>query len=160
MAVFLFTYHGYGTWMPDREEGFARRGTGMLPPNREYMLMYQRDIKNAPADFDEPRQLALIAECQSAAERQRFRLHHVATEPTHLHALLSWKDDRPWMKMRTGLKSSLSRRLNSDFERRQWFGDYASRRHVEDQDHFDYLVHVYLPEHGGWKWSETKGVYR
>ena len=160
MAVFLFTCHGYGTRMPDREEGFARRGTGMLPSSREHFLMYQRDIKDVAAEFDEATQLALISECQVAAEKQRFRLHHVATESTHIHALVSWQDDRPWLQMRTALKSSFTRRLNKDFHRRQWFGDYASRRHVEDQEHFDYLVHVYLPENGGWKWSETKGAYR
>ena len=153
MAVFLFTYHGYGTWMPDRDEGFARRGTGILPPSREFMLMYQRDIKGVPVEFNDAHQKALIAEAQVAAEKQQFRLHHIATESTHVHVLMSWKDDRPWLRMRSALKSSFS-------VRRQWFVDYASRRYVHDQEHFDYLVHVYLPEHGGWKWSETKELYR
>ena len=103
MAVFLFTYHGYGTWMPDREEGFARRGTGMLPPSREHMLMYQRDIKDVPVEFDDAKQQALIDEAQVAAEKQSFRLHEIATESTHIHVLMSWKDERPWLKMRSAL---------------------------------------------------------
>ncbi len=46
------------------------------------------------------------------------------------------------------------RRLNRDFERRPWFSKGGSRKQVADQEHFDYLVHVYLPRHTGRKWQE------
>ena len=35
MPCYLFTFHAYGTWMPDREEGFVRREQGILPPDEE-----------------------------------------------------------------------------------------------------------------------------
>jgi len=30
MPCYLFTYHAYASWMPDREEGHVRRGEGIL----------------------------------------------------------------------------------------------------------------------------------
>ena len=35
MPCYLFTFHAFGTWMPDREEGFVRREQGILPPDEE-----------------------------------------------------------------------------------------------------------------------------
>jgi hypothetical protein len=105
-------------------------------------------------------QLLMIDELNIAATKQSFRLHFVATEPTHLHVLVSWKDERPWSKVRISIKSSLTRRFNREVAERQWFSEGGSRRRVINQDHFDYLVHTYLPRHSGWKWSEERGLHR
>ncbi len=35
MPCYLFTFHAFGTWMPDREEGFVQRKKGILPPDEE-----------------------------------------------------------------------------------------------------------------------------
>ena len=159
MSVFLFTYHGYRTWMPDREEGFVRKGKGLQPPDKELNAYYHFDAAESEILFDPDIQLALLDEAQIAAVKQNFRLHYVATETTHVHVLVSWKDDRPWSRLRASIKSSFSRRLSRDFKRRTWLSENASRRHVEKQEHFDYLVNVYLPDHRGWKWCEGKGAF-
>ena len=31
MPCYHFTFHGYGTWMPDEDDGYVRRGEGQLP---------------------------------------------------------------------------------------------------------------------------------
>ncbi|HZL91336.1 MAG TPA: hypothetical protein VFB96_23415, partial [Pirellulaceae bacterium] len=159
MSVFLFTHHGYRNWMPDREEGFVRKGKGMRPPDNELNAYCRFDAAESEVTFDHAVQRVLIDEAQVAAEKQNFRLHFVATETTHAHVLVSWKDDRPWTRLRASIKSSFSRRLSRDIKRRTWLSENASRRHVEKQDHFDYLVNVYLPDHRGWKWCEGRGAF-
>lgn len=155
MPCYLFTFHAFGTWMPDREEGFVRREQGILPPDEELAHVYRERAKENTAIFDSRLQPLLIEESRIACEKQRYRVHYVATEPTHLHVLVSWADERPWTKIRNGLKSSLTRRLNSAEEHRdKWFVESASRKQVKDDEHFDQLVNTYLPSHGGWKWRE------
>jgi REP element-mobilizing transposase RayT len=160
MPCYHFTYHGYGTWMPDEDDGYVRRGAGQLPQDVLVAAEYRQRMKTEVSLFDEPHQRALIDEAHGAAGKQDFRVHYIATEPTHIHVLVSWKDDRPWMKLRTAIKSSLSRRLNRDFGKRPWLSEGASRRRVINQEHYDYLVCTYLPRHSGWKWSEEQGLHK
>jgi hypothetical protein len=161
MPCYLFTFHAFGTWMPDREEGFVRRGQGTLPPNEELARQYQDRTKQDEVLFDSRLQLLLIKETRVACEKQCYRGHCVATEPTHIHALVSWPDERPWLKIRNGLKSSLTRRLNCDLQPRdKWFVESASRKQVKDDDHFNHLINTYLPSHGGWKWREDGEPFR
>ena len=161
MPCYLFTFHAYGTWMPDRRQGFVRRGgQGVLPPDGVLAESYRERAAETQAIFDATVQRLLIEETCIACEKQRYRGHSIATDSTHLHALVSWLDQRPWLKIRTSLKSSLSRRLNREVKRRHnWFVDSASRKRVKDQQHFDYLANVYLPSHRGWKWRERGEPY-
>ena len=160
MPVYLFTFHAYGTWMPDRPRGYVRRGEGILSPDNEMADMYRRRAEEPHAIFSEAIQRALIDEALTAGEKQGFDVHFIATEITHVHVLVSWRSDKPWKTVRTGLRQSLSRRLNRDFKRREWFVDGASRKRVKDREHFDYLIEKYLPAHSGWKWSREKGCFR
>jgi hypothetical protein len=155
MPCYLFTFHAFGTWLPDREEGFVKRKEGILPPNERLARRYWEVAKEDKVVLDLRLQLLLIEESRIACERQCYRGHCFATEPTHLHVLVSWPDERPWLKIRNGLKSSLTRRLNREVQHRdKWFVESASRKQVKDDDHFDHLVNTYLPSHGGWKWRE------
>ena len=64
------------------------------------------------------------------------------------------------MSVRTRLKTSLSRRLTTEGEARKAvlrLSRGASRRRVEDRDHFWYLMNRYLPDHGGVKSFEDRG---
>lgn len=158
MPCYLFTYHGYGTWMPDRKRGFVRRHEGVLPANPHLAKLYRRDAKEDVIEFTRSIQELIIDETQTAAEKQNFRLHCIATDKTHVHILVSWKDDRDWKQARSGIKSSLSRKLNLSLKRRSWFSEGASRKRVIDQQHFDHLVHKYLPNHRGLFWTEKDGI--
>ncbi|MEN6452252.1 MAG: hypothetical protein ABFC96_17310 [Thermoguttaceae bacterium] len=153
MPCYLFTFHAYGTWMPDRDEGFVRRERGLMPPNRELADAYRRRATEDRVVLEARIQLLLIEEARIAFGKQRYRGHYIATDPTHVHILASWADDRLWNKIRNGLKSSLTRRLNRDVSRRnRWFVDSASRKRVMDNVHFE--VNTYLASHRGWKWRE------
>jgi len=159
MPCYLFTYHSHGSWLPDREQGYVHWKKGSLPADAKRAEQYREKMVESEAVFDHLKQRVLLSEIEVASGFQGFRFHAAATETTHVHVLASWKDERPWLKLRNSIKQSLNLRLNKEFERRTWFVKGASRRHVEEQDHFDYLLNVYLPKHRSWKWSEGRGEY-
>lgn len=160
MPCYLFTYHAHGTWLPDRREGFVHWQKGLQPTDKRLATAYQRQMKLTPADFDEQTQLHLIDELQNAATFQRFRVHAIATETTHIHVVLSWQDVREPQRLSDGLHQSVSRRLNRDCSKRKWLAKGGSKRRVKEQSHFDFLFYAYLPSHRGWKWNEQRGLYR
>ena len=157
MPVYHITLHAYGTWMPDREEGFVRRHEGIQPPDETFDYFYRLRANESAAEFTETIQRMLIEETITAAKYQRWRVHYVATEPTHVHTLASWRDERKVKKLVAGLKSSLTRKLNAAVERRTWLVEGKSAVQVKDDDHFNHLILNYLPGHSGWKWSEHDG---
>jgi REP element-mobilizing transposase RayT len=147
--------------MPDEDDGYVLRGKGNLPQDTVKAADYRRRMTQDEVQFDDAKQQALIDEVHVASRHQSFRVHYVATEPTHIHILISWTDnEQPFEKTRSSLRQSLSRRLTKDFGKRQWLSEGGSRRRVSNQEHYDYLVTTYLPEHSGWKWSEEKGLHK
>ena len=159
MPCYLFTYHAYLSWLPDRPQGYVERGQGILPPDPEKADAYRRKATEPAVIFDERIQHFLITETQNAAEFQRFEVHAIGSDSTHLHLLVAWRDKRSWDKLRNGIKESLTRRLNLELGRRKWFVANASRKRVRDREHFDYLRQVYLPDHRGLKWDCKRGIY-
>ena len=160
MPCYLFTYHAYGSWLPDHAEGYVHWKEGQQPPDDNLGDSYRRNMTQEEAEFGEPLQLLLIAELKTAARFQRFRLHAVATELSHVHALASWPDDRSPSRMNESMKKSLTIRLKKQVTERTWFSKGGNERHVEDLEHFEYLMTEYLPSHSGWKWDERRGEYR
>ncbi|MEM1355661.1 MAG: hypothetical protein AAGH88_12345 [Planctomycetota bacterium] len=45
MPVYHFTFHAYGTWMPDHAKGYVRRKLGILPPDAKMAEQYRRNMK-------------------------------------------------------------------------------------------------------------------
>ncbi len=160
MPCYLFTFHVYGSWLPDRDGGFVRRGERLQPSDAQMATIYRENQSDTPIAFDDRRQQILIDAALEAAEFQNLRLHHLATDPSHVHLLVSWKTDNPWETVRSGLRSSLSRHLNRAGGKRDWFAKTGSRKRVRDQDHFNYLTNTYLPNHRGRKWSEARQKYQ
>src|SRR4051812_18155212 len=93
MPCYHFTFHGYGTWMPDEDDGYVRRGDGHLPQDTRAANQYRKRMTDTETEFDEAQQLTIIDELHVAAGFQAYRVHYVATEPTHIHVLVSWKDE-------------------------------------------------------------------
>lgn len=144
--------------MPDRIEGYTHRGADVCLPNAAMAAVYERSATESELQFTPVLQEMIIEELHAAAKFQQFRVHGIATEPTHVHALVSWRDERPWQKLRGGIRESLSRQLNRELMRKKSLSSGASRKHVQDREHFDYLMGEYLPGHSGknWKASDRK----
>src|SRR5436305_382210 len=112
MPCYHFTYHAYGTWLTDEDDGFVRRGEGHLPQDTKLAAQYRKRMSADEVEFTEQHQLAIIDEVQIAAHHQSYRVHFVATEPTHAHVLISWhEEEKPFEKFRSGIRQSISRRL-------------------------------------------------
>jgi hypothetical protein len=156
MPCYLFTYHAFGTWLPDPKQGYVKRKQGILATNFAEAERYRAAMKEAIVEFDTAIQLTVIDSIIDSQIKQDFECYYIATDATHAHALVGWRDERSWLHMRSIIKGSISRRLKKDCGKRTWLADGASRKRVKDQKHFDYLVTRYLPKHRGWKWCPER----
>ncbi|NOY29020.1 MAG: hypothetical protein GXP28_02240 [Planctomycetes bacterium] len=159
MPCYLFTYHAYASWLPDRRQGYVKRHKGILEPDPNEAALYRKLQTEEPVEFDDKLQKAIITALLDSREKQAFEVYFLATEPSHAHVLLGWRNERPWLRMRSTVKGSISRSLNQNLYRRTWLAEGGSRKRVADQKHFDYLKGKYLPDHGGWKWSPERGLF-
>lgn len=157
MPVYLFTYHAYGSWLPDRRQGYVKRKRGILPSDQEEAARYRNAMLEEEVTLRPEHQRLLLVTLLESQEKQRFFTHGVATDATHLHTLVSWADDRRVVPVRSRIKSSLSRAMNGEFGKREWLSEGGSRRRVREQTHFDHLLARYLPKHSGLVWIEGKG---
>ena len=86
MPCYLFTWHTYGSWLPDRPEGYVHWLRGLQPTSPPLAVRYDEQQKETVVLLDEEHQLATIDELRKAAPLQRLRLHMVACEgvaPAH-----------------------------------------------------------------------------
>ncbi len=156
MPVCLFTFHAHGSWMPDHTRGYVQRKKGVLPPDPAMAENYRRRARTSDVRFDDETRPLLIALVREACEHQQLRLHGVATDPTHLHLVVSWKETTQAKSVRANLKQSLTRRLNERVGSRVWFSRGGHSRKVEDAEHLQHLLETYLPGHVGPNWIAGK----
>ena len=145
--------------MPDRPEGFVQEGRGIQAPNPPLAETYAEAAKHPPFQFVPEVQRVLIAVAIDVCRRRNWRLHAGATESTHLHLLLSWRDDVRWQDVRGKIRNILSLELSKlhGVKGKPWFSEGASRKRVRNRKHFDYLMQEYLPKHQGIKWFQDRG---
>ena len=156
MPVYLFTVHSYRSWNPDDRRGYVRRGQGILESDAGMAHAYADSATEEPFLFGSFEQTALHWIVWDCCQRRDWRLHGVAFEPTHVHILLSWKDDTAMPEVFRKMKNLMSRELGLRCtpKRSHWFSKFGSRQQVKDQRHFDHLMSAYLPKHGGLVWRD------
>jgi REP element-mobilizing transposase RayT len=155
MAVYLFTYHAYGSWMPDRPQGFVRTGQGVLPPDPELAQRYRRLAVDEMVHFDARMRQCIVAGSRNICESKGWHLHRVEVIESHAHLLVSWRSFQEWKSVRNTLKRCLGAELSKAFDKKgPWFSRGSSRKRVRDRKHFDHLVQHYLPNHNGTFWQE------
>ncbi len=159
MPCYLFTYHAYGSWLPDHRRGYVHRGVGVLASDKHMGELYRANAKQDAVRFDRTIQRHLVDGTLEACAAQQLRCHVIATDPTHVHVLTSWQSERTWQLVRRQIRGNITRRLNEWYKRQEWFSKSPSRKRVKDQKHFDYLANVYLPKHSGLKWCEGRGKF-
>ncbi len=156
MAVYLFTFHAYRSWSPDRPQGYVRRGQGILAPDRHMAELYDRDASHPPVSFDRNMQDVLVKATCEICGRNGWRLHQVRATPTHLHVLASWRVYAKWTQVSNRIKRGLGLALSQTLNRKgPWFSRGDSRKRVRDHQHFVYLMKEYLPKHNGALWCES-----
>ncbi|QQE13530.1 hypothetical protein JD969_08760 [Planctomycetota bacterium] len=152
MAVYLFTFHAYGSWMPDRDEGYVRSGGKFRDTDHLAYQNYLQLAKENDSWFGCDIQLLLLEVCRKSSDLMRLNLYGFSCDVSHVHVLVGWEDEREWEVLRNRIKYSMTSRLNNKYGKRKWFSKGASRKRVKDQEHFDYLCGAYLPKHDGVVW--------
>jgi hypothetical protein len=160
MAVCLFTFHGYGTWWPDRPRGYTTVEDGVLESDPVMGDVYRAQAKFDPVEFDGGIQRVLVAGGADICGRRNWRLHAVGTDPTHAHYLISRQENFEFTEVRDKLKNVLSLFLGryTKITNRTWFAHGGSNKQVGDRHHFDHLVNVYLPSQRGFFWKEGQDL--
>jgi hypothetical protein len=160
MPVYLFTYHAYQSWLPDKAKGFVQKGKGIQTSNKSLADAYRKAATHEPFEFNSLTQCRLIWKARAVCGSDGYRLHGGASETTHLHVVVSWLDAAlRFAKVRGRIKNlmslDLSRRAGTTG--RPWFSDESSRRRVKDEAHLAYLLETYMPRHRGVGWYEDRG---
>ena len=161
MPVYHFTVHAYRSWRPDHPRGYVQRDKGYLPSDPNMADRYDERAGQEPNRFDDRTvQEVLVIGCIDICRRRGWRLHGVATDPTHLHWLVSWPGFTEWGEVLQVTKNVLALLLNRVTEQkgRRWFVRNGSRKRVADRGHLDYLLGRYLPDHRGPFWREGHAV--
>ncbi|QQE13612.1 hypothetical protein JD969_09175 [Planctomycetota bacterium] len=154
MAVYLFTFHAYGSWMPDREAGYVRRGKGVLSKDEWMGESYRSQARMEVVRFDGDKQWLLLDICAVACERLEAEFYGFSCDETHVHVVIGWRDEKKdWLKMRKSMKTAMTKALNDAYWKREWFSKGGGRKQVKDREHFEHLITVYLPKHKGARWG-------
>jgi REP element-mobilizing transposase RayT len=155
MAVYMFTYHAYRSWMPDRGRGYVKDGE-ILPSDPQMAEWYRRDAKDDAVRFDATQQQMMLSAVFEICERRGWRLRCYSAEPEHVHVVISWRGYQDWRQVRDRISNLLSTFLGklAGERGRRWFVRRPSRRRVRDRGHYDYLLAKYLPGHRGVFWRE------
>jgi hypothetical protein len=156
MPVGHFTFHAFGTWWPDNPRGYVQRGEGIHLPDSELADDYRDRAAGDPVKFDQAMQRVIIVGAANICRRRGWRLHAVGNDDTHTHQLISAKEYFDFQAAQDKIKNLLSLFLGrlAGIQGRQWFAAGGSHKRVTKQDHFDYLVGQYFPDHRGEFWKE------
>ena len=149
MAVYLFTIHAYGSWLPDRGRGYVRRGEGVLPTDEQMAGWYRRDMSDDVVQFDRAAQRVIVDAVCRHCDALDYELYAVVTDQTHVHVLVGCKTYKAWGAVQRGLKSAISRGLNAELQPQQCLSRGANCKRIVDKSHFDHLMTHYLPSHRG-----------
>lgn len=156
MPCYFFTYHAHGSWLPDHNRGYVHRGQGILATDVKMGVCYRRNLKQSKVVFDEGIQSQIISGIHEACTCLAARCHGIGTDGSHIHLLVSWKSDRSWESVSEAIKTSVTRQLNKQVRRQEWFSKGLSRKRVRERAHFEYLITRYLPNHRGLRWFENQ----
>lgn len=162
MPVYLFTFHTYRSWLPDRKRGYTKRGFGYQPADATLREEYDERASYPAVELDQRLQEIAIAQLQHSCRILKVRLHAVGTDPTHVHVLVSWKHVGEWIEVRRSIRRWLTVALRGELDpyqgtadvKRPVFSRSSSRKKVNNEKHFAYLVKRYLPSHRGVCWTE------
>lgn len=93
--------------------GYVRKKVGVLPRDPEMAGHYDRDAAQAPVIFDDEVQRIIIEGVKDICTRRDWMLHAIATEPSHVHLLVSWPPDtHEWKHVHDTLKRLLGMMLS------------------------------------------------
>ena len=149
MPRHLITLHTYGSWMPDRPQGFFDHADGNRPTHIGLARHRRATQRHATQTLDCSRQRDAIDAVIAAAAHIDATLYAAATEPQHLHLLLGWPGERPAVSIQRAFKTAITRALQTQPGSPPLFTRGGHRRRIRDAEHFGHVRDHYLPSHTG-----------
>ncbi len=128
----------------------VQRGQKGIQPAYPHLAAHRNKIANAePVTLDVQQRCLVLAAVIEICQNTQKRLHATAITPNHIHVLCSWKDDQFADDVATKLKRIIGMKLSHAKKTtgNRWFSRGQDTKRVIDDEHFDYLVDTYLPEH-------------
>ncbi len=123
MPVFHFTLHAYRSWHEDDPRGYVQRGEeGVQPPNPKLAAHRDQLAKQSEVRFTKEQMLLLLDGVRTTCERKGWLAYAAAATCTHVHAVISWTEERTADQVQAGLKSGLGFCLSLDRGRRATVG--------------------------------------
>lgn len=156
----MLTFHAYGSWMPDRDQGSFHYRRGKQATSLALAARYRERQRESVAVFTTPVQKEIIRTLLNGANLLELEAYEISTDRTHAHLLAGWRRPLQSQRLRSSLKRAMTLSLDRSFGRRAWFSRGGDTSRVSGRPHFDYLVDEYLPAHLGLKWSCYQGFYR
>ena len=156
MAVYHFTIHAYRSWRPDHPRGYTRKGEGYQPPDEEMARKYDEAAKQEAVLFDDLTQREILVLAHQICDEEGWRLEAAGFDETHTHLVISWRGFMPWEEVDRRLKNLLALKLNRrrNTPGKRWFvRRHGAPRRVRNDDHLQYLLNTYLPDHPGIFWK-------
>ena len=117
MAVYLFTFHAYRSWLPNHRRGYVRRHQGILPTDATMSDIYVRRARFDAVRFTPAMAQVIIERAQQACTQYDWRCHCITVVWSHVHVLMSWRGFRAFESVRAMLRRELTRSLRVSFSR-------------------------------------------
>ncbi len=159
MPVYHITLHAYRTWSPAKPQGYLRHHE-LLPQDYEMAGKYDEAAAQSPVQFDPQQQQLLIDAVRDIAPRRDWRVHIVGVTATHLHVLISWRDeDITWRDVRDKIKSLAGLALSraAGMRGKRWWARKGSRNRVRDREQLANII-AYIRRHANYAtiWEQTE----
>lgn len=156
MPVYLFTMHAYRSWMPDRPQGYVRRGKGLLEPDCGRAFAYRQAATEPPVSFGPVEYPVMAWIAHDCCVNRGWQLRAITIVPSHTHVVVSWRDAIDRGEVFAKIKNLMSLELNrrAGQHREHWFSRSGSKQQVKDREHYERLLNEYLPKHNGYFWRE------
>jgi len=155
MPVYHFTFHAYRSWNCDHERGWVQHDSpGIQRPNQRLAAYRDSRANFSPVTFNDQLQQVLIDGASDICSHRDWKLYVAATDTTHVHLVVSWRealavdDVRSKLKQLLGLFLARECRTNG----RPYFSHDDVPRRVRDRAHLYHLMYEYLPDHAGQFW--------
>ena len=126
-TIVLFTWHAYGTWMPDRPQGYYRNREGLTPTSAREAETYRARQVEPIAEFTADAQNVILSATLASCKQHDWTLICFASDPSHVHALTGWSDDRSPEDLQRSIKRTISYTLRDRVAKRRWLGRKRSR---------------------------------
>lgn len=150
----MINFHGYRTWMPDHPRGYTRHGEGIYAPDTNMADRYAKRAKFDRVIFDELRQQVVVSAIREVCQNIDVDLYYAVCIRTHGHAVVAWRDTRPWTQISDRIKRIVGLKLarSENVFGRKWLAARPAGKVVKDVDHLRHLMIRYLPSHRGATW--------